>query len=235
MGQTFNIYCDESAHLENDHLKVMVLGAIWCPVEEIREVSSRIKEIKKRHGVSPDFEFKWTKISPAKIQFYLDILDYFFDNDDLRFRALVIPDKTKLRHPEFGQSHDDWYYKMYFTMLKTVLSSNATFRIYLDVKDTRSQAKVDALHDALCKVAYDYDRRIVERVQTVRSHEVSALQLTDLLIGAVNYANRKLETSAAKLSFVERFKERSMYSLVRSTLPSEDKVNIVIWKAREDD
>lgn len=233
MGQTFNIYCDESAHLENDHLTVMVLGAVWCPLEESREISSRIKEIKLRHGVSGDFEFKWTKISPAKLQLYLDLLDYFFDNDHLHFRALVIPDKSKLRHLDYKQSHVDWYYKMYFAMLKTVLSSQSSFNIYLDVKDTRSQKKIGALHDKLCKVAYDYDRKIVHKVQTVRSHEVSPLQLTDLLIGAVNYANRHLESSPAKLSFIERFRIRSHYSLVRSTLPSEDKVNIVIWRAQE--
>jgi len=28
MGDTFDVYCDESCHLENDHQKVMVLGAL---------------------------------------------------------------------------------------------------------------------------------------------------------------------------------------------------------------
>ena len=34
MSQIFNIYCDESCHLENDREKAMVLGAVWCPVEK---------------------------------------------------------------------------------------------------------------------------------------------------------------------------------------------------------
>jgi hypothetical protein len=63
------------------------------------------------------------KVSPAKTQFYLDLMDYFFDDDDLHFRALVVPNKSKLRHSEFRQSHDDWYYKMYFDMLKVILST----------------------------------------------------------------------------------------------------------------
>jgi hypothetical protein len=37
MSDTFNIYCDESCHLENDHQKVMVLGAVWCPFDKTRE------------------------------------------------------------------------------------------------------------------------------------------------------------------------------------------------------
>jgi len=31
MSQVFNVYCDESCHLENDKQKVMVLGAVWSP------------------------------------------------------------------------------------------------------------------------------------------------------------------------------------------------------------
>ena len=30
MSREFNIYCDESCHLENDQQKAMVLGLIWC-------------------------------------------------------------------------------------------------------------------------------------------------------------------------------------------------------------
>jgi hypothetical protein len=34
---------------------------------------------------------------------YQDVLDYFSDDDDLHFRALVIPDKTRLRTADFGR------------------------------------------------------------------------------------------------------------------------------------
>ncbi len=37
MGDIFNVYCDESCHLENDHRKVMVLGAVWCPFDKTCE------------------------------------------------------------------------------------------------------------------------------------------------------------------------------------------------------
>src|SRR5205085_10298555 len=90
----YNAYCDESGHLEHDHLPVMVLGALWCPTSVSREVAVRIREIKAKHGLSPALEVKWTKVSPAKAQLYLDLVDYFFDDDDLSFRALVVPDKS---------------------------------------------------------------------------------------------------------------------------------------------
>lgn len=232
--EIFNVYCDESCHLENDHQKAMVLGAVWCPLEKIREISVRLREIKKRHGLPSDFEVKWTKISPAKAQFYLDCVDYFFDDDDLHFRALIVPDKTLLRHGAFsGQDHDVWYYKMYFDMLKVILRPQACYRIYLDINDTRGGAKIKKLHEVLCNNLYDFSRDIIERVQLIHSREAELLQLADLLIGAVSYANRGLQESKGKLQLVERIKKRSKYKLTQTTLYAEQKVNLICWRAQE--
>jgi hypothetical protein len=229
---TYNLYCDESSHLECDRHQFMVLGAIWCEAEKTSEISSRLREIKARHGLWPRFEVKWTKVSPALLAFYMDYLDYFFDDDDLHFRALIA-DKTGLRHGDFGQTHDEWYYKMYFTLLKALIGPGDRYRIYLDVKDTRGGTKVAKLHDVLSNNLYDFDRRTIERLQQVRSHEVEAIQLADLLIGAVNFANRGEGESTAKHALVDRIRTRSRYSLTRSTLIREEKLNLFHWVPRQ--
>lgn len=233
MNKIFNIYCDESCHLQNDHQPIMVLGAVWCPLEKTREISIRIREIKLKHKIKADFEIKWTKVSPAQREFYLDLIDYFFDDDDLHYRALIVPDKTKLQHEKFGHNHDTWYYKMYFDMLKVILSPDACYRIYLDIKDTKSASKVAKLHKVLCNNMYDFQQRIIERVQTVHSHEVSLLQLSDLLTGAISYLNRGLSSSPIKLELIERMKKRSHYDLTKTTLLLEKKVNIFRWHSSE--
>jgi hypothetical protein len=229
VADAINIYCDESGHLPNDGLAVMVLGAVWCPAEKAREIAVRLREIKARHGRPPDFEVKWSKASPAGQRLYLDLIDYFFDDDDLHARALIVPDKGLLDHARFGQDHDTWYYKMYFEMLHVLLTPKGRYRIYLDIKDTCSARKVTKLHEVLANSLYDFQREI-ERVQTVRSHEVEQLQLADLLIGAIGYANRGLSGNAGKLAVVERMRHRSGYSLTRSTLLREDKLNIFRWQ-----
>lgn len=234
MPEVFNIYCDESCHLEHDNQDVMVLGAVWCPAAKAREAFVRLREIKESHGVSHDFEIKWTKVSPAKIRLYRDVLDYFFDDDDLFFRALIVPDKSRLRHAEYGQTHDEWYYKMYFDMLKVILSPTGRYRVYLDVKDTQGAGKVAHLHDVICNSMYDFQHEIVERMQLVRSNEVELLQLADLLIGAIAYANRGLASSEAKVALLRRMRERSGYNLTRTTLYRENKVNLLRWQAREE-
>ena len=233
MAESFNIYLDESCHLKNDGIDVMTLGAVWCPQEKTRDIALRVRDIKQQHGVAVDLEIKWTKVSPAKLAFYLAVIDYFLDDDDLHFRGVVIPDKKQLDHDRFGQSHDEWYYKMCFTLLEPIVDPTQHYSIYLDIKDTRSEDKRSKLEKVLRNAKYDGSGNIVRRVQQMRSHESELMQLADLLIGAVTYANRGLTTGPAKLALTHRIQQRTDLSLTRSTWLREPKFNLLCWNSRE--
>lgn len=239
MSQIFNIYCDESCHLESDKKKAMVLGAVWLPLEKVRGVSDAIGDLKEKHKLSRHFEAKWTSVSPAKESFYLELIDYFFNTPELHFRALVVPDKSKLMHKHFNQTHDEWYYKMYYhlldTLLNVILSPNDKHRIYFDIKDTQGQKKVKKLREVLSNKMYDFDMAIIERMQLIRSHEVALMQIADLLIGSLSALHRGETKSTAKLKLIEHIRERSGYSLTKTTLPKEEKMNIFIWQPRTND
>lgn len=226
-----NIYCDESNHLENDGISTMVMGAVYAPIEKVKIANRRIKEIKQKYKISPNTEIKWIKVSPNKVQFYLDVIDYFFDNDDLHFRAIVV-NKDTLDHDAYQSNHDVFYYKMYFELLSKILDPQNTYYIYPDIKDTQGSKKIQKLQKVLCNNIYDFDESIIRRVQQVRSHEIELLQLTDLLIGAIQFLNRSDVKSLAKKSVVERIRERSGYDLLKSTLLREDKMNLFYWKGR---
>lgn len=234
MSGTFNLYCDESCHLPNDGQPLMVLGVVSCPREKSAEVARRLREIKHDHGMLRGFEVKWNKVSQAKEAFYRAWIDYFFDDDDLTFRA-VVADKSDLRHQAFDQDHDTWYYKMMFLLLGRMMAPESAYRIYLDKKDTRSAQKVSKLHEVLCNNVYDFDRKVVERVQVIQSHESEQLQLADLLLGAIGYKNRKLVSSQGKTALLSRISERSGYSLTRSTLLRETKFNLFHWQGHRGD
>lgn len=228
MKKTYNIYCDESCHLEHDDSNVMVLGAIKCPKDKAREIAIDLRSIKKAHGLPQYFEVKWTKVSPGKLSFYLDLVNYFFEEKHLSFRAVVVPDKTKLRHELYNQDHDLWYYKMYYVMLKEILNPLGTFRIYLDIKDTRSADKVRTLRNVL---GHLYFQSTIERVQNVRSEEVEQIQLADLILGAVGYANRELKTSNAKMAIVNQIQNLRRKGLSLNSFRWETKFNLFIWEA----
>ena len=106
--------------------------------------------------------------------------------------------------------------------------------MYLDIKDTRGQKKVNRLKAHLNESLYDFDRDVVKKIQQVRSHEVELVELSDFLVGAVCYANRGLTGSQAKLAVIAKIREKSGYNLLQSTLYKEDKVNIYIWKSRNE-
>jgi len=150
----------------------MVLGAMWCQKEVKHEVFGRIREIKTKYGFKPEFEIKWNKVSNARLDFYLELINYFFDDDDLHFRGLVVPDKTMLNHNFFNQDHNTFYYKMYFDLLKVILAPQCGYNIYIDKKDTKGQDKVLELQKVLRNNHYDYQNQIIRKIQQVQSHEV---------------------------------------------------------------
>lgn len=242
MREIINIYCDESCHLEHDKEQLMALGAVYCPASKKDEIFERLTELKKKHNLIPKhkknpkenrahYELKWNKISFAKIDYYKDVVDYFFDADHLNFRVLVVPDKSMLDFKKFNHTHDTFYYKMYFSMLKVILNPNKAHHIYIDIKDTRSREKVHMLEQVLRNDKYDYAKEIIKKVQQVRSHEVELIQLADLLTGAVSYVNRGLTDSRAKRILIDHIKHRSKYSLTKSTLIREQKFNIFLWES----
>lgn len=226
----YNIYCDESCHLQNDGISVMVFGALWLPKNKKNEIFQRLKEIRIKYNLPSKFEIKWHKVSIGKIDFYRELIDYFFDDDDLHFRVLIVPDKSKLDHERFNQDHDDFYYKMYFDLLKVIMDPESSYEIYLDKKDTRGWEKVKKLESVLRINHYDYSREVIKKVQQADSLELITMQLVDLITGAVSYNSRSLNTNQAKLELVKRIKERSHYSLNSSTLLKESKFNIFKWR-----
>lgn len=233
----YNFYCDESCLLEHDNSNVMVLGAVWCPKDKRHEINERIKQIKIRNGILSTAELKWTKVAPVKKQVYEDLINYFFDEKDLHFRGLLIPHKESLNHELFNQTHDDWYYKMYFSMLKAMLLPTEKYNIFIDIKDTHSSEKAVRLQEVIRNSIYDFSKSIVKQVKPIRSEEVQIMQITDVLIGAFGYKNRIFpegeKRSQTKLNLIKLIQQRSNYSLEKSTLLREEKFNLFIWRARE--
>lgn len=232
MANLYNFYCDESCHLPNDGNKIMVLGGIWCPKEKTREINDRIRDIKSKYEIGT--EMKWVKVSAAKLEAYADLVNYFFDDDDLHFRALVVDNKDKINHEAFDQTHDDWYYKMYFDMIKTILTPGSGYYIYLDIKDTKSKTKIRKLQAVLENSRYTFSSNTIRNIQVIRSHEVEIMQLTDILIGAAAYKLRGFSQSNAKNGLINLMERRSRYKFEQNALHRENKFNIFHLRLQED-
>lgn len=232
-----NVYCDESCHLELSkskptEQKSMVLGGVSCPIELVRSINQDIKNIKEKHGLSKSTEFKWTKVSKNKINFYKEIIEYFFSNKNLKFRAIVFQDKSKFNYKKY--SHNDLYYIMYFYLLREMIDPNNKSNIYIDKKDTRGGKKINKLKECLCNSKLDFNLNIIEKIQIIDSKDSEIMQVADLLIGSMSYANRGYDKlgykSIYKKELVELVRKLSGYNLCETTLRQEYKFNIFIWE-----
>ncbi|MGN1414291.1 MAG: DUF3800 domain-containing protein [Anaerovoracaceae bacterium] len=229
----YNIYCDESCHLPHDRVDLMVIGGISCPKGKAPFMNRWIMDIKEKHGVYRFAEIKWTKVSASKYDMYKELVDLFFDNTFLSFRAVVALNKQKLNYEHFHLSHDDWYQRIYYLTLREMIDIGNKYNVYVDIKDTKGSEKIEKLQDVLNNaVGYFFDET-VSNIQLVRSDQIQLMQLSDLLIGAVTYSNRNLTTNSAKLQLIDYIQQKAGRSLTMTTPKYESKFNIFKWLPRE--
>ena len=222
-----HFYCDESCHLPADREPNMLLGLLACPAEQVATAHASLRAIATSGGFEPHFEAKWTKLSPARLPHYLALLDWFFapEQESLAFRALVLPDKTRLYAALPETARDHLYDRLYYQLLRSAVELENRHRIFLDTKDTRGGQKIAKLRDLLQIDAGDslQTAKAIQDIQLVRSHEIGLLQLTDLFLGAIAYARRGSQTSPAKLAFVRVLEEKIGSPLTADTPPGSAK------------
>lgn len=215
--KTFNFYCDESTHLENDKHPYMLLSFVSTAYHQLKLHNEKIREIKRKHFIKG--ELKWSKLSKSQFGCYKEIVEYFFATD-LKFRAIII-DKSKLKHEQFGQSHHDFYDKMYFQLINHRIEPYYNYNIYIDIKDSYSYLKARSLKNYL-----ERDYQNIRTLQVIRSYESELMQLTDILMGAINYKLRGLNRVTAKNRLIELIERNINKKIDYPTSSLEQKFNL---------
>lgn len=215
--KTFNFYCDESCHLEKDGHQFMLIGYVSCAYNQVTLHNNYIRSLKRKFGILS--EIKWISLSKSGYPLYNELIEYFFATD-LQYRAIVI-EKSKMKHEEFNQSHDDFYYKMYFQLLNKRITPDNNYNIFLDIKDSRSAKKVSGLRDYLNRNFIS-----VRNLQSIRSYESELMQLTDIITGALSYHLRGLNKVIAKNKIIDKIQHHSKVPLTKSTYANNQKFNL---------
>jgi len=224
----YKIFCDESCHLQNDGWDTMTLGALKSPESDYETIKEDIKAIKLKH--KNPFEIKWTKLSKSRMGLYKELIDYFIASS-LSFRSVMVINKHDLEHHIFNQTHSDFYYKTYYLVLWKMMNSNDSYKVYMDIKDTRGK---EALNQLTHVFKSEKQKGLpVPFMQHIRSDESVLLQLSDLLTGAVSYKMRDLKSSQIKLEIVEYIESRLGITLNTTSSYSEEKFNRFIQDPRK--
>ena len=138
--ESHRFYCDESCHTAHGNEPWMVLGAVYCPDSKHAELMDKLHARLQKLGWPKDRELKWTKVSPAGLNFYEEAIDFFLTEPDIRFSAIAarkvappIPKKPDSPSDEwidehvdaavdFLHDHDRRYYDLYFQMLRMAIA-----------------------------------------------------------------------------------------------------------------
>lgn len=229
----YNVYCDESCHLKSNDSKYMLIGAIYCPKFKVKKINEYIEHLKKNYNLSDKIELKWNKVDKKTEKLYLDIITYFFNNDDLKFRVIVI-DRTKLNHEKYNQTENDFYHKAYYEMLKYIIIPGNSYNIYPDIKDTHSYYYHQIMLEYLRLKMADTNKKTIKKVQPIRSYEAPILQINDILIGALSYHYRGLSKNSIKLNIINEINKLYQNDFDVSSYYNNTKFNIFIWRSRDD-
>lgn len=229
-----NIYCDESNHLEHDNAFAMLMGAMSCPASEKVRIYNNIRSIKKKHGLSSWAEIKWTGVSNSKLEYYLDLIDYFIKEDSLSFRVVIIRNKQNLNHKKYNfGSHDLWYYKTYYYLLDAIVDYSGKYKIFIDIKDTKGGPKVKKLRDVLCNKMYDFNQDVILGINQIKSNESEILQLTDLIMGCIGYYHNNHYnadgSNVAKNAVLSRLLDEYGSAIRNGTSRGAKKMDVFLW------
>lgn len=194
----------------------MIIAYLKCPYNQMQLHKDHLKMLRRKHKVKG--EVKWSKVSNSRFHYYSDLVDYFFSND-LSFRAVIV-NKEKIVAADDTDLYNTFYFKMYYQLLHHKMDMSHNYNVYIDIKDTRSVTKLHKLKEIL------QWNSSIRNFQFIRSHESSFMQLTDLIMGALNYHLRGLQGSSAKSKIVQKLMVRNERPLNRSTPKYEDKFNL---------
>jgi hypothetical protein len=222
-----DIYCDETltdlfTSKKNDK-KYMLLAGIWVKADAKEKIKNDIKKLREKHRCFG--EIKWVNVSPSKEDFYLELIDLFFNyGDDIRFRSIVI-EANKIIWSYHEEDKELGFYKFYYHLLYKWIYNFNSYRIFLDSKKNKNLKRVMKLKEVL-QNKFKYDDLYIEQVQALPSKEVVLIQLADLFLGCVSAKLNDMHlTNKAKIDFIKKLEEKNGKAIA-PTNANESKFNI---------
>ena len=221
-----DVYCDEAYPdlFSSNHpqARYLVIGGVWLKSDDRDRFKADIHNLRNQFKIGG--EFKWTKVSPSKVQFYEALLSWFHEqNEDLRFRCIAI-DHQQVDLIHFHQSDQELgFYKFYYQMLHHWIHPFNRYRIFCDFKHNRLRDRLHTLKECLSHANLT---ACIDTVQSVRSQESVLVQLADLLVGLASARlNDRLAAGSAKKGVVTHI-EGLLGRRVTSTALCEKKFNV---------
>lgn len=222
----FDVYCDESYpdlfSTSHPQARYMIIGSVWLKSDDRDMFKRAIHSLRNQYKIGG--EFKWTKVSPSKIEFYRALLTWFHEQGEtLRFRCIAIDHKeVDLIH--FHESDQELgFYKFYYQLLHHWIDPFNEYRIFCDFKRNRIPDRLKTLNACLNRSNLAAN---IATIQSVRSGESVLVQLADVLVGLTSARlNNRLRQGSAKENSVLHL-EQLLGRKIAPTPLAENKFNV---------
>ncbi len=211
----FEVYCDESgleALTRKEAHKFTAIGGIWMPAEFRETFKTGMIVIKDKYNIKG--ELKWQKVSPAYLNLYAEIINYFFDTKELRFRVILIESRT-VDNIRFNEKDAELgFYKFYYQLLHHWIYDLNSYNIFLDYKVNRNKGRINILKKVLDASNITSE---IQQVQALPSHQSLGIQLADILTGLVASKFNNKFTGQAKGRLIEIAESRLGHTITRTS------------------
>lgn len=232
-ARRFLIACDESGVHGSTHYG---FGSLWLSWQRRGDFYADFEAIARKHRFKD--ECKWSRASRKYfLPYYDELISYFFQRRWLAFHCLVCR-RQMVRKEEFHKNDWDLARRKHYTMLLATKMRKAIqrhpnreheFRVYVDRIASR-YGKADEAMEVITNNILNQRFRDVSPVTSVvtrDSKETPAIQLCDLLLGAVMENWQRRATNSTKLSITKNIARHLGWpDLNADTMPSERKFNI---------
>lgn len=136
----FDVFCDEShpdlLASKKSIFSYMVIGSIWIQRDNREEFKKGIHFLREKHRIGP--EFKWGKLSQSRLEFYKDLINWFWNQGDkLRYRCILV-EKNRVDLIHYHQNDQELgFYKFYYQLLHHWIADFNNYLIFCDYKTNR--------------------------------------------------------------------------------------------------
>ena len=189
-----HIYSDER-YIDD----TLVLGALRCTPRRAAILNTKLSQIRCLCDLTA--EMKWEKISRTYLPMYKAWAGSFFDDGFGRFLVMRIPKSSPYWQKWHSENRDEEIFRAYYAFLLKVVPPNApawVFSDWLTVKNPSRWKTVQYLVNQRRHRDWGSNGRNIRELTPVDSKSCDLIQLTDVLLGAVDSFDRPMIATARK-------------------------------------
>lgn len=192
-----HIYCDESS----TGSRFIVYGGIVLPTRDLESFEDLVAAWRTRYKM--DDELKWGKVSSGKYAEYQAFVDFYFKNrhrDGLHFKSMICDTQSPGYIALRKEKPDTAYYILYYYFLLKKFGPYAkdndhSLSVILDERSTAyNLTDLKKFLNISIRNECRLDRDVISELRCCDSKNSNAMQLADVLMGALAWEYNDLGT-----------------------------------------